>query len=153
MCTFFVMGYVMFLPYHTSSNAVWRFMLWHVCTIMAIKLWICLCHRYSFMAISNPMQLNIDMYSPINHWWLNRFSQYWPLLRGFRRPPVYSSCKGPIMQRFNGFVVVNLSTLSKRQLHCWQFETLWRSLEDLIVMTWNTPHLQDITLHYQNRLK
>ena len=32
------MGYVMFLLYHTSSNAVWRFMLWHVCTIMAIKL-------------------------------------------------------------------------------------------------------------------
>ena len=38
MGTFCVMRFVMFLPHHTSSNVVWRCMLWHVCTIMAIKL-------------------------------------------------------------------------------------------------------------------
>ena len=46
------MWYVMFLPYHTGSNAVWRFMLWHVCTIMAIKLF-----EFEFLNLNSRVEL------------------------------------------------------------------------------------------------
>ena len=34
---FYVVGYVISLPRHPSSNAVWRFVLWRACSVMKIK--------------------------------------------------------------------------------------------------------------------
>ena len=117
MGTFYFVGYVMFLPYHIRSHAVWRFMLWHACTIMAIKLfWIELNwnHKSELIITLTSLWPRWRLTSPASRLFTQPFIQtqikenikaprHWPLCVKNSPGPVNSPHKGPVTRKMFPF--------------------------------------------------